>query len=195
RPEARSPSRAPLLLGLEPRPLVTPRRALVAAAALALGGAGLALFGRTPGPPPCRGLEARLAGVWDDGLRAATRRAFVATGRPAASDIADRASAMLDDYTRGWLAMRRDACEATQVRGEQSPALLDLRMQCLDRRLGQVRALPALLARRPDPDLLPNAIPAVVGLQPLDGCADAAALTAATPPPREPGRRAWLAAL
>src|SRR5262249_42489982 len=84
---------------------------------------------------------------------------------------------------------------ATQLRGEQSPALLDLRMQCLDRRLGGARALTALFARAPDVELLARAVPAALALEPLDGCADAAALTGAVPPPPEPARRAWLAAL
>ena len=35
--------------------------------------------------------------------------------------------------------MRRDACEATHVRHEQSSTLLDLRMSCLDRRLASHR--------------------------------------------------------
>src|SRR5262249_4676032 len=78
RAEDRHPSMAALLAALAPRPLATPRRALAAAAALALGGAGLALFARTPAPPRCRGLDAPLAGVWDGGVRASVRSAFQA---------------------------------------------------------------------------------------------------------------------
>ena len=87
----------------------------------------------------CRGGPARLAGVWepDDGKntattrRAATRAAFVKTGVASAADAWDRAARMLDRYTADWLRMYVDTCAATQLRGEQSAEVLDLRMDCL----------------------------------------------------------------
>jgi hypothetical protein len=87
--------------------------------------------------------------------------------------------------------MRTDACRATAVRGEQSPALLDLRMRCLDRRLGQVRALARVFAGA-DRAMVTRAVGAVDALESLDGCADAEALTAAMPPPSSPSLRAWV---
>jgi tetratricopeptide (TPR) repeat protein len=40
----------------------------------------------------------------------------------------------LDEYAHNWVASFTDACEATRIRGEQSEALLDARMSCLDQR-------------------------------------------------------------
>jgi len=37
--------------------------------------------------------------------------------------------------------MRTEACRATRVRGDQSDRVLDLRNSCLDRRLGELRAM------------------------------------------------------
>ena len=42
--------------------------------------------------------------------------------------------------------MHTEACQATRIRGEQS-ALLDVRMQCLERRLTDPAALTQLLLR------------------------------------------------
>ena len=50
-----------------------------------------------------------------------------------------RVEGHLDAYADAWVAARTDACEATH-RGEQSPALLDLRMACLDERRTQLNA-------------------------------------------------------
>jgi eukaryotic-like serine/threonine-protein kinase len=87
--------------------------------------------------------------------------------------------------------MRTEACRATAGRGEQSQALLDLRMGCLDRRAGQLRALTGALAGTGDLD---RSLGAVARLEPLSSCADAEALTQAYPPPGDPAQRARVAA-
>src|SRR5206468_3605837 len=92
-------------------------------------------------------------------------------------------------------AMHREACEASLLRHEQSPALFDLRMACLDRRLGAFGALARELASRPDARVLDRAPRAVGELAGLDDCAATAALTAAMPPPDDPVVRAQIAAL
>ena len=132
-----------------------------AAAALGGGGcwcvvlAGLAAYGvwygTTRGARLCRGGEERARrGLGRGRCGRGSSEAFGKTGRPYAQDTFERVARVLDGYARGWVAMRRDACEATHVRGEQSEKLLDLRMQCLERRLGELRALTALLATRAD---------------------------------------------
>lgn len=79
--------------------------------------------------------------------------------------------------------MRREACEATAVRHEQSPALLDLEdgVPGEDRR----RELGALLAvfASATPDITPVAINALGRMEPIARCADAAALSRVAPPP------------
>jgi tetratricopeptide (TPR) repeat protein len=89
--------------------------------------------------------------------------------------------------------MRREACEATRVRGEQSEDLLDRRMFCLDRRLDEVGALTTELARA-DAQAVEKAAQAMGGLEPLSRCADRQALTARVPPPADPRVRSGLVA-
>ena len=93
----------------------------------------------------------RLANVWvtddaQDPRRQAVHRAFVASGRPTAETSWQRVSAALDDHLRRWSSTYVQACEATRVRGEQTPEELDLRMRCLDERLDETRALTDVLA-------------------------------------------------
>ncbi len=158
--------------------------AVVAAVAVAAGVAALAARGGASGPAPCTGFDARLGGVWDGARRERMHAAFAGTGAVYAQDAFTHASARLDDYAHDWVDMRRDACLATRVRGEQSEALLDLRMACLDRRLAQLGELTSIFAAA-DHDVVEGAVRAVTRLDPLSGCADAAALTARLPPPAD----------
>ena len=75
----------------------------------------------------------------------------------------------------GSTAARGEACEATLVRGEQSPELMDLRMLCLDRRRGELRALVRALAVELDPT---KALDGAARLTPIASCADVTALSA-----------------
>jgi tRNA A-37 threonylcarbamoyl transferase component Bud32/tetratricopeptide (TPR) repeat protein len=159
---------------------------LVLAAALALT-AGLALHGRIrpSGPSPCEGAPEVLAQAWgldaSSGRRADVRAAFLATGKLAAPAIWERASASLDAYAGAWLRMRRDACEATHVRGEQSAQTMDLRMACLDDRREALAALTGVLAKA-DENAVKNAVDAIRALPPLDRCADVRLLRAVEAP-------------
>ena len=90
--------------------------------------------------------------------------------------------------------MRREACEATRVRGEQSEDLLDRRMFCLDQRLDEVGALATTLTQA-DAQAVEKAAQAVGGLEPLSRCADRQALRARVPPPADPRARARVVAL
>ena len=142
----------------------------------------------------CSGAEQRLAGVWDVAIVRRVESAFTATGKPWAATSYASVKSSLDRYAREWTAMHTEACEATAVRGEQSPALLDLRMACLDRRLSKLEALTALLARA-DTQVVEKAVAAVEQLSPVAACADLAALTAAIKPPSSPALRAQVEAL
>jgi serine/threonine-protein kinase len=120
---------------------------------------------------------------------------MLATGRAYAEDTYRRVEAILDDRSRAWVAMYVESCEATNVRGDQSAQLLDLRTTCLDRRRDEMKALTTLLAERSDAGVLDRAVQASYALSRLDGCADAEALTAAFPPPADAATRAQVAAL
>ena len=90
-------------------------------------------------------VPARLAGVWTSAeatpRRAALEKSFLSSGAPAAGEVWVRVAATLDRYAADWLRGYRDACEAAQVRREQSAAALDLRMSCLDQKRNALAAL------------------------------------------------------
>ena len=133
----------------------------------------------------------RIVGAWpvdDPGStrRQSIRAALVASGTDGAESIWQRLSATLDSYVRQWGTMYRETCEATHVRHEQSPEVLDLRMRCLDDRLDQVRAIADGLAS----SLRPNASQALAATSEITSvaeCADVRLLQSATPLPRDDG--------
>lgn len=101
---------------------------------------------------------------------------------------------VLARYVGAWAVMHRDACEATAVRKEQSPELLDARMTCLRDRLDQLDATVTIWTRA-DPAIVERAVEAMDALPPVAGCADVAALTAPVPLPDDPALRARVAVL
>src|SRR5262249_13350963 len=103
-------------------------------------------------------------------------------------------SARVDEYVARWEAMYRESCEATQVRGEQSTEVLDLRMSCLDERLAGVRALGEVLTAA-DKSVVESAMAATSALPPLERCADVAMLRAVVKPPDDPAKRTEVASL
>ena len=183
-PAARYPSMEALLAVLTP---VSNRRGL---ALVCVGGAAIAaaLALHATDGETCAGSERRLAGAWDEPTRAAIHDAFAASHRPYAEADFARVAAVLDDRASAWIAMRAEACEATSVRHEQSEALLDLRMACLDRRLGELRALTGVFAKA-DGGVVDNSIAAVFKLDDLSGCADTELLLAQAPGPADPMTR------
>jgi tetratricopeptide (TPR) repeat protein len=190
-PAERYPSMAPLLHDLAHDPRAARRRRLQTMGILLLvAGAGVgvwqALEARTR---PCLGAERRLTGVWDEDRRQAVLASFRHTGKPFAPDAFTGAAAALDEYAARWAAMRTDACEATRVRGEQSEDLLDLRMQCLDQRLREMRALTDLFTRA-DAKVAQNAVQAALALSPVEDCADVETLRNQVRPPKDPATRA-----
>jgi tetratricopeptide (TPR) repeat protein/tRNA A-37 threonylcarbamoyl transferase component Bud32 len=131
----------------------------------------------------------RLAAVWNPGDPSNSRRqaihdAFIATGIPTAETSWQRVAAALDDYTTRWSAMYVSSCEATDVRGEQSAEVLDLRMGCLNDMLDGERALTDVFARA-DTAVLSQAVTAAQDQPSLNRCADVAVLRSAVPPPRD----------
>jgi tetratricopeptide (TPR) repeat protein len=179
-PAARFPSMARLVAELGHDPQRRRRRsAQLGAALLLVAGVGLgsARLAGGEGPAPCSGDDARLAQAWSAPRRAAMRDAFLRSGLPAAADHWLRVERALDERAAGWQRMRIDACEATQVRREQSPELLDLRMACLDDRATELRALTdqLIVAER---TAVGHALDAVRGLERLDACARGATLRA-----------------
>ena len=156
---------------------------VLAAIALAVGiGAVLASRARSE---VCRGAERRLAGVWDPLTQANVRVAFEATKLPFAASAFFGLQKSLARYTGEWTSAVTEACEATRVRGEHTEEVLSLRQGCLDQRLAELRALTQLLATS-DADLVQKGDKVVAGLEPINRCANVAALRAPGRPPTEP---------
>jgi eukaryotic-like serine/threonine-protein kinase len=167
-PTQRWPSMTELLDALERGRARGRRRGLLALGLAGLGVAGSLVIG-SDAPEPCGGAQGRLVGIWDEPTRAAVTRAFEATGMPYADDARGSVERALDAYAERWAELRTDTCEATRVRGDQSEALMDLRIGCLDGRLRDVAALTAVLAQA-DADVVKNAAQATQALPSLDEC-------------------------
>ena len=194
-PEDRYPSMRELLTDI--RRAVTAHRmrrrmtATVGALALAIGATAIVVDAWAVAQQlPCADAEARLAGIWDRGRRDAVKAAFVRTATPAATAAFDRVAAAIDRYAADWIAIRIEACAATEVRHEQSAALLELRMACLDQARFQLRELSNVLVAA-DADTVQKAESAVV-LPALDRCSDRDALRAIVSPPLAMAARAQI---
>jgi tetratricopeptide (TPR) repeat protein len=124
--------------------------------------------------------EQHLAGVWDDARKHELHAAFTRTGAPFAEDAWTATARALDGYVARWVAMRTDACQATQLRHEQPEHVMQLRYSCLDDRLNETQALVDTLAHA-DTQLLARAPEASASLSSLTPCANVRALTARTP--------------
>lgn len=165
----------------------------VAAAVLALAVVAR-VAQRLARPPLCEGGAAQMAGVWDSGRAEAVRRAFTSTGKSYAADAFTHVRGVLDTFARDWIHMYTDACQATQLRGEQSAEVLDLRMACLRERSQDLRALTDLLSS-PDGEVVARAVNAAAGLPPVALCADVRTLRAVVPVPTSPQTRQQVEAL
>lgn len=142
----------------------------------------------------CRGAERKLKGVWDAPQQRAVEAAFQKTGRAFARDAWLAVERALSAYSGSFVAMHTEACEATRLRGEQSEALLDLRMGCLEQRRQELAALTALFAGA-DAQIVENAPRAALSLPRLSACADGARLQQRVPQPGDPATRARIAEL
>jgi tetratricopeptide (TPR) repeat protein/predicted Ser/Thr protein kinase len=146
------------------------------------------LAGRGSDGDSCAVVTDRFAGIWDAEARTAVKTAFIATGTPDAESAFRAVSRQLDARRAAWETMRRESCEATRVRKEQSDAAMDLRAACLDRRLHELGAFVAVL-RRADASTITKASDAAASIGDVTVCADASTLSRRAAMPTEPSRR------
>jgi tetratricopeptide (TPR) repeat protein len=179
-----------LLTAVE-RARARPRRrasALVAACVIGLatlGGWRLSHARRFDCAPPAD----RISAAWPVGdshnpRRASIRAALVADGATEGETVWQRLSSLLDRYVQEWSVVYREACEATNSRGEQSAEVLDLRMRCLNDNLDEVRALTDVLVSGGG-GISSTALGAASGLTPVARCSDVRLLRSAVPLPRD----------
>jgi serine/threonine-protein kinase len=198
-PDDRWPSLDALIAALQHDPDARKRARrlrvlLTAALAFVLGSGAAAVVAGGAFRDPCEHPERELAGAWDEDVKSRVRAAFAGTGRAHAEDTTTRVRARLDAYGSEWAAMRGEVCRAARG-GAGSRGAIEAREACLERRRGQLRALTALLAEKPDPEVLDKAAQLVAGLPPVAYCADTEALLSRVPPPDHPALRARVAAL
>ncbi len=152
--------------------------ALVAATALFVHGAGKIAV-------DCDVGEERMAAVWDGAAWNALKSHLVGRGINENSDTVRRVRQGLDDYAERWVAMHGEACRATHVAGTQSAQLLDLRMECLDRRLREFSAFVGGLLHSDSRDRLLSSSFGIARLAGLDACEARSVRTAAIPLPQD----------
>jgi len=140
-------------------------------------------------PALCRGAAQQLAGIWDGPRSAAVQLAFAKSGKTYAQETFDRVRTILDQYGVAWAGMYTDACEATNLRGEQSGEVLDLRMACLKDEQGELRALVDLFSSAQG-EVVSRSIGAASALAPVSRCAEVRVLRAVVRPPDDRQTRA-----
>jgi serine/threonine protein kinase len=197
--EERYPSMGELLEALGKNPNTARLRFLAVAAAALLPVALTVGVHRSLADHPsiCSAGPDRLAGIWDltaagapeSPRQARIHAAFLHTGKSYANEVYATVNRILTGYAQGWAKMYREACAATSERGEQSAEVLDLRMTCLQERLGGLRALTDLFGDA-NGEVVENAVSAANNLGPLDRCADVPLLRSVVRPPEDPTTRA-----
>jgi len=189
-PQARFPSMAALLAAMSRDPWVMRRRVLLAAAAFALIASLVLVVSRRADAPDlrCKGAERKFVGTWDASQKQMVHKVFAATSASYAEDAWRAVERALDAYASRWAATRTEACEATQIRGEQSDELLDLRMQCLDYQLIELQALVGVLSKA-DTDIVQKAVQLAQSLPDTAWCSDVDALKSAGGLPADPAMR------
>lgn len=181
--EVARPRSALELLWLRGKGIVRRYRRIGLAALILVAAAGVARSIQIAERPRlCRAAGEKLDGVWDGRTKSRVRLAFERSGRSYAGDTFWSVNRLLEDYLTRWSGTYTEACEATNVRGEQSAEILDLRMACLRDRLNGVRSLTQLFAHA-DGDVVDNAVSAAGALGTLELCSDPKLLRTVLPPP------------
>ncbi|MEM9460017.1 MAG: serine/threonine-protein kinase [Myxococcota bacterium] len=197
-PEERWPSMDALLEQL--RRLVDPRwsRRLAlwtGGGLLMLGlGLGLGMDRLVQSGSQCTGAQAQLQGVWDEPRKRQVRGALLGTELSYARATWERVESGVNAYAEAWVHEYTEACEASTIRGEQSPEIMDLRMACLLKRRQHMRAMVDELSQA-NATVVSQAVQAVAGLPRVSQCADLEALEAEVPPPQDPAVAEQVAAL
>ncbi|KAB2899521.1 MAG: tetratricopeptide repeat protein [Kofleriaceae bacterium] len=187
-PDQRWPSLAALIDHIESRGR-RPRRVATSATLVLIAGAAVAFavsMSRTSGDE-CPDPSSRVAGIWNPRVRAGAEAAFLATKVSYAGDLAARLLSEVDARTTTWRAAVIETCRLRRS-GKPSEAVLDLRSQCLERWLQELRGTIGVLAGVRDRKSIDAAAEAARAMSPIGDCTDNTLLGRLVPPP--PDRRA-----
>jgi tetratricopeptide (TPR) repeat protein len=194
-PAARFASIDDLLAELTPPPRRRARWLIGVGAALAVVGVLVTWrFASSPAELPdqrCTGAAAAFATAWNIEQQRAIEVAFTRTGLPYAAIAQSRFTEALDRYAARWVQAHTEACRATSILREQTDAILELRMACLERRRQEVAALVGTLTTA-DAGAVLRSMSAAFGLVDVSTCADVTALRQLVPPPTDAVQRAKL---
>jgi serine/threonine protein kinase/tetratricopeptide (TPR) repeat protein len=122
----------------------------------------------------CADLDAHLLGIWDPERQQSLEQVFLGTGLGYAASTWESTQQALDDHVSQWVTAQRTACEQS-ASGEVPPAVMALRMQCLEAQRRQLGTLVGVL-HNIDEDGLKRARDAVDSLSSPDRCQDVEAL-------------------
>lgn len=95
-----------------------------------LGAGGAYYMGQTD--QTCTGAAAAFEEVWNEGRRESLRQAVLGSDLQFAPGAWARLEGGLDQYGEDWRAAHTEACQATEVRGEQSAEHMEERLACLE---------------------------------------------------------------
>jgi len=108
--------------------------------------------------------------VWGNARAAELEEQFVSMASDQGRRMAGRVTTALDEYAQEWTAVRLDACRSFEEKLE-SPRLFDLRMDCLDQRLSEVRAVVEVLLKA-DARTVDLSLDLAFGIRGLARCSD-----------------------
>ncbi len=143
---------------------------------------------------PCSGAEARASEQWNPARREALAQVFAASSFAFAPETWTATERVIEGWSARWIDGHTAACRATRVTGEQSEALMDLRIACLDRQLRGLAALLELLESGERQAII-GAVDGARRLGDVDECSDTEALSARAALPGDPAEREQIAAL
>ncbi len=168
-------------------------RLKIAAVALAgLGTLGVYIVQEPKAGAVCQDAAVHLKGTWDKPVKTQLSGVFSAAER---GDGYARLQSAVNDYTNNWVSVRTSVCQATRVSGEQSDSLLDLRMMCLDQRLGYLSEILNRLKVSADGAILDKAVLAALGLPSIGTCTQSQNVLAQMPLPEDEAKRIAIAKL
>jgi tetratricopeptide (TPR) repeat protein len=178
-PAARFRSMEALVDAIAPRRRTWPW--IAGAAVLGAVAAGVAVLATRGAADPCADTARMLDATWSDARRAQIAAAFEkldgepvrrAGRRGPEASLMGGAVAAFDRHAKVWLALRRDACLATRVRGERPVAQLERTARCLDRQAAVLRATLDAIASGTTTGRDARAL--LDGLDPVERCREAA---------------------
>lgn len=142
----------------------------------ALGAGGIAvgagLWASGTQQTPCGGARAHLEDTWGDSRKAEIHEAFEQLETDFARGVWARSAPRIDAYADAWADAHTRNCQQTRVYAEQSEAVMDRRMACLQRaRLGLAASIDLLAT--PDAEIARRAHRMVHNLPNLDRCESA----------------------